>query len=408
MSRLAGQRVVVVNWRDLEHSLAGGSEIYAWQLARALGEDGADVTFLTARESGQDRSLERDGIVVRRGGGALTFYLYAACWLLLHRWRLDVVIDMAGGIPSYSPLFVRRRTPVLLLVHHVHQEQFGTHFPAPVAAVGRWMERVAMRAVYRNRRTVAVSHSTRLEMRRQLGWDRPIGLLENGAEVPPVDELDAATKDPDRVVVLGRLVAHKRVDVVLRALRDVVDRPEVAGRDIRLDVVGRGPERESLERLTERLGLAGRVTFHGYVSAAEKAEILRRASVHVCASDAEGWGQVVIEAAGWGVPTVARDVPGLRDSIRPGETGWLVRDAHNLDVVRRRLGECLALALEGSASVGVRAHHAAACHAWAQRFDWSQMRAQARARTEQLIDGVATAAPAHNRSRAARAATAER
>ena len=50
---------------------------------------------------------------------------------------------------------------------------------------------------------------------------------------------------------------------------------------------------------------------------------LRRGRLHVCASDAEGWGQVVIEAAAYGVPTLARDVPGLRDSIRHGApVGW--------------------------------------------------------------------------------------
>lgn len=403
---LAGRRIVVVNWRDLDHSLAGGSEIYAWQFATALREAGAQVTFLTARERGQARSLERDGVVVRRGGGALTFYLHAAAWLLLHRWVLDAVIDPSGGIPSYSPLFVRRRTPVLLIVHHVHQQQFSAHFRFPLDALGRWLERVAMRQVYRTRRTVAVSHSTRLEMRHQLGWRTSIGLLENGAEVPAPGLLDPAVKDPDRVVVLGRLVAHKRVDVVLHAFAEIREREELRGRDLRLDVIGRGPERERLEELAGRLGLGDRVVFHGHVTEEAKASLLARASVHVCASDAEGWGQAVVEAAGWGVPTVARDVPGLRDSIRPGETGWLVADGADLDVVRRRIADCLAHALAGATSAGVRAHRASACQAWALKFDWSQMRANARSRTSELLDEAATASSVP--TRAARAATAER
>ncbi|GAB4007382.1 glycosyltransferase [Nocardioides ultimimeridianus] len=405
--KLAGKRVVVVNWRDTDHSAAGGAEIYAWQYAVALRDGGAHVTYLTAREPGQARSLERDGIEVRRGGGLLTFFVYAAGWLLLHRWRVDAVIDLAGSIPAYAPLFVPRSRPVLLVVHHVHQQQFATHFRYPLSLVGQWMERVVMRRVYRHRRTVAVSHSTRVEMREQLDWRTPIGLLENGADVPSTELVDAAGKDPDRIVVLGRLVTHKRVDVVLGALRDVLDLPglpEARRRALHLDVIGRGPEQLHLERLARELGIADRVTFHGYVSDEVKGRLLARASLHVCASDAEGWGQSVIEAAGWGVPTIARNVPGLRDSIRPGETGWLVADGAP-DVVRRRIAEQLAEALDGTDSLGVRAHRTAACQSWAEKFDWSQMRENARMWTTEIL----SAAPAaSNRPRATRAATAER
>ena len=59
---LAGARVVVVNWRDLDHSLAGGSERYAWEFARALRDAGAHVEFITARDAGQSRRDIRDGI----------------------------------------------------------------------------------------------------------------------------------------------------------------------------------------------------------------------------------------------------------------------------------------------------------------------------------------------------------
>lgn len=367
---LAGRRVVVVNWRDLDHSLAGGSEIYAWELARALRDGGADVEFLTAREPGQARSAVRDGIVVRRRGGALSFYLHTALRLLARRRRIDAVIDPSCGLPSFSPLFVRRRTPVLLVMHHVHQEQFATRFPAPVAAFGRWLERVLMPLVYRRRPVVAVSASTADEMRRQLGWRGPIGLLENGADLPPIGTGDPLTKDPDRVAVLGRLVTHKRVDLVVRAVHAL--RSERPG--LHLDVIGEGPDRRQLEGLVARLGMAHRVTFHGFVDEDTKAALLARASVHVCASDAEGWGQAVIEAAGHGVPTLARDVPGLRDSIRPDRTGWLVPDDEDLEEVGRRLTARLREVLAQAEVPKGRARRFEACQEWAHRFDWARMR----------------------------------
>ncbi|WP_205474577.1 glycosyltransferase family 4 protein [Nocardioides sp. SYSU D00038] len=382
--RLRGARVAVVNWRDLDHALAGGSERYAWELALALHEAGARVELITARDRHQARHEVRDGIAIVRGGGPFTYYAHAAWSLLRRRRHLDAVVDPECGIPSWSPLWVRRGTAVLLVVHHVHQEQFATYFPRPLALLGQLLERVAMRRVYRGRRTVAVSESTRTEMRAQLGWTGDIDILPNGTALPDVDdrvEDVVAAKDPDRVAVLGRLVPHKRVDLVLRAVHALrAERPA-----LRLDVIGKGPEDERLRALAAALGIADRVTFHGFVPEEEKHALLRRAALHVCASDIEGWGQVVIEAAGHGVPTVARDVPGLRESIRDGATGWLVPDHPDLDVVGARLTDQLRTALRELAEPENTTLAVKACQTWASGFSWRRMRDQARTVIEEEL-----------------------
>jgi glycosyltransferase involved in cell wall biosynthesis len=71
----------------------------------------------------------------------------------------------------------------------------------------------------------------------------------------------------------------------------------------------------------------------------------------------------VLEAAALGVPTVAFDVDGLRDAVRDGETGWLVRDGERIEDVTER-------AVKELADPARRAAVAAACRAWAARFSW--------------------------------------
>ncbi len=69
------------------------------------------------------------------------------------------------------------------------------------------------------------------------------------------------------------------------------------------------------------------------------------------------------------MPTVAYDVDGLRDAVRDGETGWLVRDGEQLaDVVDRALKEL--------SDPGRRQAVAAACHRWAAQFDWGRSTAR--------------------------------
>ncbi len=71
-------------------------------------------------------------------------------------------------------------------------------------------------------------------MVRQLGWRGPVDILENGSDAPMPDEDGFLDKDVDRIVVLGRLVPHKRVDLVLQAMHELrFERPRPAPRRVR-------------------------------------------------------------------------------------------------------------------------------------------------------------------------------
>ena len=133
---LGGLRIAIANWRDPWHPQAGGAERYAWEMARALTQGRARVTFLTARAPGQARTEERDGITIVRRGGQFGVYARALLWLLAHRRSFDAVLDCQNGIPFFTPLVLPRKVPVLCVVHHVHTAQFGVHFGRAMASAG--------------------------------------------------------------------------------------------------------------------------------------------------------------------------------------------------------------------------------------------------------------------------------
>lgn len=363
--RLEGTRVVLVNWRDPWQSVAGGAEEYAWRIGRHLARAGASLTYLTSREPGQERSETHEGIRIRRMGSKFTVYPLAFLWLLARRWRFDAALDCMNGIPFLTPLALRRRTRVISVVHHVHDLQFDAYFSRLLAWFGRFVEsRVASR-VYRSCPTVTVSESSRRAMREKLGWRAPITVIHNGSPprqpVPPERVPAAAQMGAPAIVSLGRLVVQKRVTRVL----DIVTELGASWPDLRLHIVGRGPESE---RLTERIGREGlhdRVRLHGFLEEEDKNAVLAGSLLHVTASRFEGWGLTVIEAAGLGVPTVAYDVDGLRDSVRHGETGWLVHEGESLsEVVDKALVEL---------SDPLRAERIRSnCRAWAARFTWQR------------------------------------
>lgn len=355
---VAGLRVAVVNWRDPWHPSAGGAEQYAWQMAVGLLARGAArVSYLTARAPGQSRRERRDGVEIVRTGSRLSVYPRALGWLAARRWSFDVVIDCQNGIPFFTPWVLPRRVPVLCVMHHVHDAQFGVHFSPLVAAVGRFLEGPVARRTYQRHLCVAVSQSTVTAMRERLRWTGPIHVVPNGLTADCFESPGtSAGTDVTTLTWVGRLVAHKRAERVL----DVADR---LGDGTVIEVIGRGPAAVPLAAEITARDLADRVRLRGYLPEAEKRAAVAGSLLHLNTSQGEGWGLCVLEAAALGVPTVAYDVDGLRDAVRDGETGWLVRADQQIEDVTER-------AVKELADPARRAEIAAACRRWAGQFDW--------------------------------------
>jgi glycosyltransferase involved in cell wall biosynthesis len=309
-------RVLVVAWRDITHPWAGGAERYMHEIAKRWAAEGIDVVWLTQRHASSDKRSLIDGIRIHRAGGRFTQYPRAALAIMRLRRHCDVIVDCENGIPFFTPLYGGRRT--ILVVHHVHEEIFRTLVPRGMRWLFLWLEGRAMPRVYRRCPVVAVSKDTRNHLI-DIGF-RPeqISVVNNGVDPPAAARVNPAPSPT--MLCMGRLAPRKCVDVLLRAMPSVVaEFPEVT-----LHVVGQGPDRIRLERLAWSLGLAPHVRFHGYVSAAVRDDIAAESWLAVCPSAFEGWGLVCMEAGARGLPVIASDVQGLRESVRNGETGILV------------------------------------------------------------------------------------
>lgn len=355
--------LVITNWRDTKHPDAGGSEVVCERLARIFVERGSDVVLLAAAVHGESRREKRDGFWIIRRGGRFTVYPWALLWILLHRRQVIGVVDSQNGIPFFTPLAVGSKTPVLLLLHHVHQDQFSLYFSPLMTYLGRWMERKGTRLVYRNRSIVAVSPSTRLGARRRLGLKGDIIAVSPGCE-SPVSSISArrGRAECERIVCVGRLVPHKRMHLIVEAMPELLEEYP----DLELHLIGDGPERSALEALVKATALEEHVTLHGALSSFHRDHLLRTAWMSVNTSEGEGWGLSVIEANSLGVPVLAYRRPGLRDSIRDGETGWLVDEDEGLSssvaqALRSLIDE------DDSEAMGTRAQQ------WASQFTWEGM-----------------------------------
>lgn len=360
---------VITNWRDGRHPDAGGAEEVCEHLARCLAQRKWEVVLLTAAVDGEASEEHRDDFTIIRRGSQFTVYPWALLWMVWNRRSIRAVVDSQNGIPFFTPLVLGRRKPVVLLLHHVHHDLFPYYFSPMTTRIGQWLESTGTRLVYRDRAVVATSPSTRQRARREFKLRGDIFVIPPGCETvssaPPARRVRA---EHPLIVWVGRMVPQKRVGLILDAMPDLL----VTHPDLELHLVGDGPQRGELEARARQLGLDGHTVFHGLMEVESRHALMRSAWMSATTSESEGWGPGVIEANAEGVPVLAYRRPGLRDSIRHLDTGWLIDDG-------APLAPAVATALEQlsdpdfAEAIGIRAQR------WIARFTWDEM-------TQQVLD----------------------
>lgn len=370
---VARLRILVVNWQDRHNPNAGGAEVHLHQVFGRLARRGHRITLLCSSWRGApERVLELDGMRVHRTGSRYTFNLAAPLYYAsrLRGERFDIVIEDLNKVPLLATHWVRAKARVLL-VHHL----FGaTAFREanPVLAGATWLMERLIPDAYRGVPCIAVSQSTKDDLVRRGLDGADIAVIGNGVELERLRPASERFAEPT-VVYLGRLKRYKRVDLALRAVAHLAGRTGA-----RMIVAGKGDARPALEETARRLGIRDRVRFAGFVSDREKRELLARSWVHVLTSPREGWGIASVEASACGTPSVVSDSPGLRETVRHGETGLIVPHGD--------VGQ-LAGALERLMDPGERDRMGRAARIMAGRYSWDRIAGELERFLEPLAQG---------------------
>ncbi len=368
-------KLIAFNWRDPKHPEAGGAELHLFEILSRAARDGDRAVWLSERFAGAPERDEIGGIEVHRAGSWYNAHLALGALYRkrFRRERFDLVLEDINKVPFFTPLFAR--APVLAIVPHLFGATVFREASLPVAALV-WAHESLIPLVYRTTPFLVISESTREDLAGR-GLERGrisvarCGLNQEAYAVtrPPGERRDPA------IVFLGRLRRYKGAQYAIQAMPRVL----AAVPDARLRIAGDGPYRAALEALARSLRIAERVEFLGAVSHDRKVSVLNEAQVAVAPSPKEGWGLTVIEANACGTPVVASRSPGLIESVREGETGFLVphgNAAALADALIRLLTD-RELRLR-QAEAGIR---------WARTFDWETCYRESRAAMEHAAAG---------------------
>jgi cellulose synthase/poly-beta-1,6-N-acetylglucosamine synthase-like glycosyltransferase/glycosyltransferase involved in cell wall biosynthesis/O-antigen/teichoic acid export membrane protein len=357
-SQKKGMRILIFNWRDTKHVWAGGAEVYIHELAKRWVKDGSTVTMFCGNDTKHARSEVVDGVHIVRRGGFYTVYLWAFLYYVLRfRGKYDTIIDCENGIPFFTPLYAG--IPVVLLIHHIHQDVFRKHLIFPLSVIAQFAEAKMMPLIYKHSTVVTVSESSQKAIAKMgLAKQSEIHIVHNGVDHNDFERL--AKQEFPLFSYVGRLKPYKNIDVAIKAFAKVVVTYPFA----KLVIVGDGEAYPSLAKLVKELGLSDSVRFTGRVTDRVKVRILSMSWAMLQPSMVEGWGITVIEANASGTPVIASDVSGLRDAIVDKKTGMLVQ-LGNVDAFAGAIMSIIE-------NTKLRQAYAREAFIWSKSFDWDE------------------------------------
>jgi glycosyltransferase involved in cell wall biosynthesis len=298
----------------------GGLERIVVSLAKYVVARGEAVTVVCVERPGAlAPELESIGVKVvslNKPPGRYASYIVTAEKVLRELQPRVLHTHQIGAAWYLAPAAKR------LSVRVVHTEHGN-----PFARATSWLETMNLRhLMHRTAKSIDAFAAVSPEIAKTITRFRTVPaakvtVVPNGiAIVEPTrsrDKIETSLSIPQGMFIIGsvsRLNEVKRQDILLRAVAKVTNAWVI--------LVGDGPERDSLERLAEELGIRSRVIFAGYQP--QPADFLAAMDVFALTSRSEGFPVSLLEAWAARVPVIVSATGGLRSIVRDGETGWLV------------------------------------------------------------------------------------
>jgi len=321
-------RICIVTDFSLPHYMGGGERRY-YEILKRLAARGHTIDLVCMKLRRVERYEYVDGINVYHIGPTiknppkrtladfLRFLAASLFWLLRHDY------DLIEANPWISMLVVSiaarlKRTRSSAVIHDLSSGKPDQWIS--FSGLAELFEKLLIRLPFD--KIICVSNKVKSRLIREYNL-RPdkIAVFYDGVDLMLIDSVSIAKKEKNTLAFVGRLVPHKHVDDLIKAVKLL--KKEIP--TIKLKVIGTGQELDNLRSLVTRLKLADNVSLLGAVPDKEKIKELKRSNLFVLPSTREGFGIVLVEAFASRIPCIAYSSDGVVEVIDDGINGFLVK-----------------------------------------------------------------------------------
>jgi len=285
----------------------GGAEKRIYELSRRLAARGHEVHCYGMKWWPGEEEILREGVYLHGICPSMPLYsngkrsIYQAAFfavkLLSLRTNCDVIdCQNFPYLSCFSAKLLSSHNGQKLFITWL--EVWGDYWREYLGERGRVGQAVEWAAARLTERNIAISERTR----RDLEWlgAKAVQVLPSGIDWQEIMQVEPSAKQSD-IIYVGRLVEHKNVEILIKALEIV--KTDVT--DVKAVIVGDGPEMGRLKSLVQELELEKNVEFCGFLEDYNEALALMKSSrVFATPSTREGFGIAALEANACGLPVV--------------------------------------------------------------------------------------------------------
>jgi len=353
--------ILILNWRDIKHPLAGGAEISLMEQAKYWRKRGENVVWFSSSFP-KSKAVEKiDGIKIIRKGSHYTVHIHAFLHYMKGKFKdIDVVIDSFHFIPFFTPLYIRRK--IIALINEPAGKLWFKNIPYLFAFIGYYSEPLFFK-FYKNIQFITGSESIANELKDSYSIsDKNISVVHHGFSSPSKNKIFKKEKNPT-VIFASRLSEDKGIEKAIEAVAKIKAKVP----SIQFWVVGKSENEDYLKKIKKTLqksDLHKNTTLFGFVSEKKKFELFQKAWILIHPSFKEGWGLNVIEANSVGTPAVGYNVTGLTDSIKNGITGLIAK--------KNESDELVYLVLKFIEDSNLRTKLSENAKKWSEKFSWEK------------------------------------
>jgi len=250
---------------------------------------------------------------------------------ILNRFKPNIVHSHHPYLLGDSALrYAADQNAPVVFTHHTLHEEYTHYVPFDSPALKQFV--VELCTQYANLCDAVIAPSESIaKLIEQRGVTTPIEIIPTGIDVTAFGagrraRFRKACKIPDNVFLighLGRLAPEKNLEYLGRAVAQFLKRSKHA----RFLVVGNGPSAGMLSESFEKEHLADRLILPGAKTGRDLADAYAAMDVFVFSSFSETQGMVLAEAMAAGLPVVALDASGVREVVRNGQNGFLLKSS---------------------------------------------------------------------------------
>lgn len=337
----------------------GGAEKRIYEIAKRLANNGHEVHWFGLKWWDEKSIIEHDNIYLHGVGKGVPLYkngkrsiseaLYFARKLLLPISKDSYDIIDCQEFPYFSCfstklVSIARHTPMIITWYEV----WGDYWFEYLGRKGIFGKLVEKYTTKLPQLIVPISEKIESDLKTLGVPEEKMRVVPNGVDFYRIQNVKPYEEEFD-IVYVGRLISHKNVDVLLKAVSMLKD--EI--KDIRVAIIGDGPERDNLIKLAKELDLQQNVKFFGFVEKDEDVYAIMKASkVFVLPSTREGFPNTILEANSCGLPAIVIDHPlnGSTGIVKHEYNGFILplsekeistrvltvlQDPHLLDTLKR-------------------------------------------------------------------------